>query len=68
MKKYERIEKMLPSGHGHWRIWVRHYGKTISAVTNNMPTFDEFRSKERGWKKAGSILYNEVVRKNKTTL
>ena len=55
---------MVPSGYGHWKITVLFYGREISAVTNNMPDFDLFRSGEKGWKKAGAILYNEVVRKN----
>ena len=65
MKNYLKIESMLPSGHGHWRISVNYYGKNISAVTNNMPDLDLFRSGKNGWKSAGSRLYNEVVRKNK---
>ena len=63
--KYEKITKMLPSGYGHWKIWVSYYGKEIYATTTDMPNLDLFRSNERGWKTAGNRLYDFVVYKNK---
>lgn len=64
MKKYERIYRVSPSGHGHYNITVEYYGRLITATTSDMPTLDKYKSDERGWKTAGNNLYDFVVRSN----
>jgi hypothetical protein len=63
-KNYEKIQRVLPSGHGHYKITVSYRGRDISAVTNDMPTLDRYRDDAHGWKTAGNWLYKQVVRKN----
>lgn len=62
---YNKITKTLPSGHGHWKIFIEFKGEEYFSTTCDMPTLDKYKSDERGWKTAGNKLYSEVVRKNK---
>lgn len=64
MKKYEKIKGTRFSGYGHHSIYITFRGKEYSATTDDMPTFDLYKSGERGWKTAGNNLYDMVVRKN----
>lgn len=40
----ERNLKILPSGYGHWKISCDYRGKTISTVTTDSHSVDEWRS------------------------
>ena len=61
---YNKIISAIPAGHGHRLITIQYHSKQYSAVTNNMPLFDKFNSKEYGWKTAGNELYDFVKMKN----
>lgn len=67
MKKYDRITKLLPAGHGHWLVFIERYGKQLLGVVSDMELIDTYRNtcKSRGWKSAGNSLYNIVVNQNK---
>ena len=62
-KKWDNVW-VSPSGHGHYRVTIKHLNQEYHAVTDNMPMIDRFKSKEYGWKKAGNDLYDFVKRKN----
>lgn len=65
--------RLMPSGHGHYRVTTPYYGKEISCTTNNMPAVDDYKSEEgerqgrelrqlRGYK----ALRAECIRKNQS--
>lgn len=62
-KKWDNVW-LMPNGHGHYRITIKHLGKEYHAITSNMPLVDRFQSREFDWKKAGCDLYDYVKRKN----
>jgi len=60
--------KLMPSGHGHYKVTINYYGKSYSATTNDMPSIDAYKS-EKGEHRvtpiqASVMLYNEVKRDN----
>ena len=65
MKNYNKIESVSPSGHGHYEVVVRRYGKIITAITSNMVLIDKYKSYDHGYKTAGNQLYDFVVYTNK---
>ncbi len=61
MKKQDRINSVLFSGSGHYKVTVTRYGKQYSATTTNMPAVDDYKD---GVVSAAITLYDEVIRKN----
>lgn len=64
--------KVMPSGHGHYKVITTYYGKEINCVTNNMPSVDDFKSEvyEKDGRELRHLrgyrsLRNECIRKNK---
>ena len=64
MKGYQKILSIIPEGYGQKRVTVSYYNKEIHAHYTTMPTYDLFKSGERGWKQAGNRIYDYVVRQN----
>lgn len=66
MKKYERIIRIHQRRHGNDPlVLVEHYRKGIALSMTDTALIDKFQSKKRGWKKAGNMLYDQVVAVNK---
>jgi hypothetical protein len=59
--------KVIPSGHGHYKIFTNYYSKDISCITNNMQAIDDFKSEDGDKRimKGYKSLRNECIRKNK---
>ena len=46
MKKHERITSVKFSGHGHYKVTICYYGKTIAATITDMELIDNYRDDE----------------------
>ena len=60
MKGYEKIQ-ILPYSFGTYKVITTYRGKQIDYLCNDMELIDLFKSKERGYKKAGNILHYRAV-------
>lgn len=38
--------RVMPSGHGHYKIYLTFRGKEYATTTNDMPSIDDFKSDE----------------------
>jgi hypothetical protein len=65
MKNYLKILSIYPSGYGQKTITVLFYGKELRGHYTEMPTYDLFNSREKGWKTAGNRIYKYIVTNNK---
>ena len=59
--KKDRILKVLPSGHGHYKVTIQRYTKTYSAIIDNMEAIDDYKT---GKESAAVTLYDMVCWKN----
>jgi len=68
-KKYQKIESILSSGFGQKRVAIRYRNSIIIGHLTDMELYDCYQSHNRGWKKAGNIIYDTVIRQqNESTL
>tara|TARA_R110001632_G_scaffold70752_1_gene164616 strand:- start:9256 stop:9444 length:189 start_codon:yes stop_codon:yes gene_type:complete len=60
MKKHERITRVRPSGHGHYKVTISYYGKEYTATIDDMTLIDDYKDGIIG---RMNDLYDTVKRK-----